>query len=370
MICACRKKEIRILVVTGSSGGHIFPALSLLDSLKNKAPDIQALLVLPRRSTRYHLGGLKYPLRYISFSPIKFSLGLSNIMSILRFFKGITEELAVLLKFRPRIVVGFGSLASLPLILFARAGGRKTLIHEQNVIPGRANRLLVFFTNRIALSFSASSNYLKCSRSKIVVTGNPLRQEMHPIDKVKARDYFGLSQDRLTILVSGGSQGSHNINSGFLKMVSLLADKYRIQVIHLSGEDDYEIVRQQYQKIKVEARVFDFCSAMQYAYSASELVISRAGATTIAELMLFKIPAFLVPYPYAYNHQLANARVLVDKGCAVIMNDLQFSVGQGQEILENILGNSHELERMHNNYQGPDAAEAAGRLRDAVLALV
>jgi UDP-N-acetylglucosamine--N-acetylmuramyl-(pentapeptide) pyrophosphoryl-undecaprenol N-acetylglucosamine transferase len=357
-------------VVTGSSGGHIFPALSLLDSLKEQSPEIETLLLLPKRSIKNQIGDFKYPVRYVSFSTLKLSLDPRNILSILRFLKGASEELLVLWKFRPAVVVGFGSLASLPLILFARAAGIKTIIHEQNVIPGRANRFLAFFSNSIALSFTATKNYLKCPVEKIVVTGNPLRQEIRPIARAKARDYFRLNQDRFTILVSGGSQGSQSINSGFLKIAPLLAERYSLQVIHSSGGKDYAAVQQQYRKARIEARVYSFLSAMQYAYSASDLVISRAGATTIAELMLFKIPALLVPYPYAYKHQLANARVLAKQGCAVLLDDAQFTGGEAREVLEKIIGNNQELEKMRNNYKGFDADKAVGRLRDAVLALV
>jgi len=364
------KGGIKILVVTGSSGGHIFPALSLLESLKEKAPDMESLLILPRRSIKNQLGNLSCPTSYLSFSPVKFNLGFSNIVSILKLFKVAAEELVILLRFRPRIVVGFGSLVTLPLIMFARASGRKILIHEQNLIPGKANRFAVFFANRIALSFSATANYLKCSRQKIVLTGNPLRRQMQPVERLAARDYFGLSRDRFTILVSGGSQGSRSINSGFLKIISSLAGRYHIQVVHLSGEKDYEMVLEQYRKINIEARVFKFSDAMPYAYSCADLVIARSGATTIAELMLFKIPALLVPYPYAYNHQLANARVLADRGCAFILDDAEFAAGQSRGALEDILNNSQELERLRNNYQGLDSLGARERLCDAVLALI
>jgi len=370
MIGTDPKNGARILVITGSSGGHIFPALGLLDTLKEQNPSIETLLLLPRCSMKNQIANFKYPLRYLSFSPIRLSLDFSNIMSILRFFKGASEELSALWEFRPDVVVGFGSLVSLPLILLARAARIKTIIHEQNVIPGRANKLLAFFSNRIALSFAATKDYLKCPAEKLVVTGNPLRQEIAFIDKARARDYFRLSQDRFTILVSGGSQGSHSINGGFLKIAPLLAERYPLQVIHSSGEKDYAALQQQYQRGGIEARVYSFLRAMQYAYSASDLVISRAGATTIAELMLFKIPALLVPYPYAYKHQLANARVLADRGCAIILDDAQFAQGEGRQILGKIIGDSKELEKMRNNYNGFDASEAAGRLRDAVLRLV
>ncbi|MFA5114513.1 MAG: UDP-N-acetylglucosamine--N-acetylmuramyl-(pentapeptide) pyrophosphoryl-undecaprenol N-acetylglucosamine transferase, partial [Candidatus Omnitrophota bacterium] len=295
MMSASCLKSARVMAVAGSSGGHIFPAVSLLDSLRESEPSAEVLLLLPRRSIKDRIGVLEYPVVAISIIPVKLGLDLRNLIAILRFLKGSFEELTALLKFRPNLVVGFGSISSIPLVLFARMAGIKTLIHEQNVIPGRANRFLAFFADKIALSFADTGVYLKCPKEKLIVTGNPLRRQMAPLDKTEARGYFGLSRDKFTILVSGGSQSSSNINEGFLKVSKRLRGRFSFQLIHLAGRNDCEHLREEYERSGIEARVFSFLDAMQYAYSASDAAVSRAGATTIAELIFFRLPAILVP---------------------------------------------------------------------------
>ena len=366
MMGASGAKTAKVLAVTGSSGGHIFPAISLLDSLKENEPSAEVLLVLPGRSIKDLIGSLGYPAADVSIVPLRLSLGPGNIAAALRFLKGSFEELAVLLRFRPDLVVGFGSLSSVPMVLFARIWGIKTMVHEQNVMPGMANRLLAFFADRVALSFADTADYLKCPRHKMIVTGNPLRRQMAPLDKAEARDYFGLSRDKFTILVSGGSQSSSNVNEGFLKAVRQLRERSSFQLIHLAGRNDCRRLREEYEKNGIEARVFSFLDSMQYAYSASDVAVSRSGATTIAELIFFRIPAILVPYPHARKHQYANAEVLRRSGCAVIVEDEEFGKSGAARILEGLLQNKEELSRMRSNYQGLESRSSRERMREAV----
>ncbi len=326
---------MRVLVVTGASGGHIFPALSFLDTLKDKHKETDTLLVLPKRSRKSLILLDAYKVKYLSISPIEFSFNLRNLIAVLTFFKGSLESIFIMFEFRPDIVVGFGTIDCLPLLLLAWIFRVKTLIHEQNVLPGRANRLLARFSDRIAISFEETREHLKAHEKKIVLTGNPIRKELERIDRIKALGFFGFKEDKLTILVMGGSLGSQRINGAFLKAVSLLSDTSKLQAIHIAGIKDYELMKARYKNLNIDSRVFGFLNAMQYAYSACDLVVSRAGASSITEIMFFGLPAILIPYPYAYKHQLNNAKVLERKGCAFIIKD--------EELDENILGDRIEL---------------------------
>src|SRR4030042_1525803 len=173
---------MKILVATGASGGHILPALSFIHALRNKDPRIDALLVIPKRSLKYNLPPVNVKVKYVSFSPIKLSLELKSLIALLKFFQGTLESLILLLEYKPDIVVGFGSLDSIPLVFFAWMARIKTLIHEQNVTPGRANRLLAKFSDKIAVSFEETMSYWQDYRKKIVLTGNPLREDLIPIE--------------------------------------------------------------------------------------------------------------------------------------------------------------------------------------------
>lgn len=344
---------VRVLVVTGASGGHIFPALSFLDALKDKAKKIETLLVIPSSSIKSQILLEGYKVRYLSISPIKLRLSLSDLIAIFRFLKGSLESLILLIEFRPDIVVGFGSLDSVPLLLFAWLFRIKTLIHEQNVIPGKANRLLAKFVDRIAISFFETKDYFKKSiQQRLTLTGNPIRKQLKRIDKEQALSFFGFEADKFTILVMGGSLGSSRINTCFLKAISKITDKSRFQVIHLTGIKDYDLSNKSYKDLNLEVKLFTFLKDMQYAYSASDLVICRAGATTIAELINFSSPAIIIPYPFAYKHQLSNAKVLEEKGSAIIISDNELNPDSLRQTIQSLVDNPAQLEAMHLAYNG------------------
>jgi UDP-N-acetylglucosamine--N-acetylmuramyl-(pentapeptide) pyrophosphoryl-undecaprenol N-acetylglucosamine transferase len=361
---------MRALIVTGASGGHIFPALSIIDNLKAQQKNIHTLLVLPKRSLKTQIAVDGYNIKYISTPKIELRPGLRNPAVIFGLLKGSLESFFILFEFRPDIVIGFGSLDSVPLILLAWLFRIRTLIHEQNVIPGKANRLLAMIADKVATSFFETRNYLKINPQKIVFTGNPLRPQLKQINEPEAVSFFGLELDKITILIMGGSQGSQRINQGCLKAISLVSDKSRFQVIHISGPNDYDLLNRSYKNLNVQYRLFTFLKEMQYAYSCSCLVVCRAGATTIAELINFKLPAVLIPYPFAYQHQYNNARILEDKGCAIIVNDTQLEDNRLREVISGLIDNPDRIKKMRSAYKDIRQNNANDSFIDEVISLV
>lgn len=315
------KKKARVLVVTGSSGGHIFPALAFLDALEAGYKGAEALMLLPENSIVpcEERSGLK--VKYIPFPVFRTKSDFKKISNIIKLIKGSLESMLAVLKFQPDVAVGFGSLPSVPVLICAWLLREKTMIHEQNVIPGQANKLLGMLVDRIAVSFEKTKIYFSSCRNKIIMTGNPIRKGLVEVERVNALNYFGFSPDKFTILVTGGSQGSHKINAEFAQALALFSDKDAFQVIHLCGKSDFEYLKEKYVKLGIKHAVFSFFDAMQYAYSASDLVLCRAGATTIAEILFYGVPAIFVPYPYARKHQQENALVMEEKGCGIIIDD-------------------------------------------------
>lgn len=360
---------MKILAITGASGGHIFPALGFLDTLKNRDKNLDTLLVLPKKSLTNQRENLAHKLNYVSISTIKLGFAFKNLASILRFFKGALESIFILSEFRPDIVVGFGSLVCIPMILFAWLFRRKTLLHEQNVIPGRANRFLAKFADKIAISFAETGDYFKDYKRKVILTGNPMRKELKRIDKNKALSFFEFKSDKFTLLVMGGSQGSHRINLGFLRAVSAISDKSGFQVIHLAGPRDHDLLKDGYRALNINFHLFNFLEPMQFAYSACDLVVSRAGAATVAEIILFGLAAIIIPYPFAYMHQTSNARVLENIGSGIIIQDNALSSDMLSKNIEHLLNNPERLKAMrscYNNFSFPNANDL---LADAVLSL-
>jgi UDP-N-acetylglucosamine--N-acetylmuramyl-(pentapeptide) pyrophosphoryl-undecaprenol N-acetylglucosamine transferase len=360
---------MKIIVVAGASGGHIYPALAFLESLKDGKVVTEALLVLPLRSIKADFNSSGYQIKYISSARASFSLSLKNIISIFHSLKGFWESLCIFLKFKPDIVVGFGSIDSIAMVMLAWFFRAKVLIHEQNVIPGKANKFLAKFADCLAISFPESRRYFDLPAGKLALTGNPIRQGLKRLSKEEALRPFSLEKNKFTILVMGGSQGSQNINSAFLKVAAQLKDRSKLQVIHLLGRGDCQEASQIYKKMDIKAKVFNFFSSMEFAYSAADLAICRTGATTIAELIHFTLPAVLMPYPDVSVHQLENAEILREKGAGVIINEAELKGDRLKELLESYLNNPDRVLTMRAQYAGLFESDAANELIKLVRSL-
>lgn len=358
---------MRVLIVTGSSGGHIFPALALAERLKKLDQDV--LLVLPEDGRKKTVFTDSTPTEYIWAAKLDFSLNKTNLVGFYFFLKGAGQALRIILRFKPLVVVGFGSLNSISLIYWAWLFRIKTIIHEQNVVAGRANRLLAKFVDRVAVSFSQTYKYLDLPDGKVVLTGNPLRDSLVRREKKEALDFFKLKEGKFTILITGGSQGAHKLNAVCLEALSIYQMKPDLQIIHISGMPDYAWLKDGYARTTLFYKLFDFLPEMQYAYSAADLVICRAGATTIAELGRFRVPAILVPYPFAYAHQLANAQVLTSIGAAEILFDADLSAPKLKQRLHEYFCNQEKLKVMQKAYQELPVWDSTTMLADEVLSL-
>lgn len=361
---------MKFLVVTGSSGGHIFPAVSLIQALKDKDFTADILFILPdvSRDIPLALGDLCRT-EYLCIPAPKLQLDFSNFRAILKLVKGVFKSFFILIGYRPDVVIGFGARTSLPLVLLAWVFRIKTLIHEQNVIPGRANKLLSRFVDRAAISFEQTRKYLAVSPQKIVLTGNPLRRQLKMAAPLEAFNFFGFEKNKFTVLVAGGSQGSRRVNQYFLKAASLIADKPKLQVIHITGNNEYPLIKNAYQDLGLNAKVVPFFDKMEYAYSICDIVISRAGATTIAELIKFKLPAVLIPYPFAYQHQLANAKVLLGMGSAIVLEEDKLEELFLARLLDDLMKNPDRIKDMRLGYQDNAALEADQLLAEEVFSL-
>lgn len=340
---------MRILAVAGSSGGHIFPAAGFLDECKAAYPGTSTMLVLPARSIEDPALAREHQVCRISAGSLSLKPCRKNIVSLFLFLKSFFESIVLLARFKPDIVAGFGSIASVPVVICAWLFRITVIIHEQNVLPGRANRALAYIADRIAVSFEQSKGFFGGNKDKVVWTGNIVRRSLVRIEKRSARRHFGLDPDKRTILVMGGSQASRRINFVFAGVFKDLPWRDECQVIHLCGEADRHALEREYAGSIRSVRLIGFLREMEYAYSAADLAICRAGATTIAELAAYRLPAVLVPYPHAYGHQEFNAKVLSGKGCAVIVADGQMAGGSLRSAIEAVAGNCAAMERSFDN---------------------
>ena len=313
---------MKIMLVSGGTGGHIFPALRLLEEIKKqKIADV----IFITSSRKQNMDILKKENIEFSTLPI---IGWEhrNILYILFFILtlilGTMKSFVLLLKFKPDVVMGFGGYVSGPILFLAALIKIKTVIHEQNVYPGKTNRILAKVVDKIAVNFPKTLDYLKGLESKVIVSGNPVRRGLEKTSKSV--------QPGFRILVVGGSQGSHTLNSLVPRALRLIINNGLIvnpvSVIHISGYKEYADVLGYYNDLTVEHKVFPFTYEIDRFYHECDFVIARAGATTVTELLYLGKPAILVPYPYGDSHQFYNAEVLKEMNGAVLLEEKGLSV--------------------------------------------
>lgn len=361
---------MRILVASGSSGGHLFPALAFLEAFRPQHPGAEIRLVVPRKRAANIVLPPGYDVSYIRSGALVFKPGLGMVRAAADLIAGWFQSLSIVVRFRPDVAVGFGSIASIPVLVWAKLLGKRVAIHEQNVIPGRANRLLAHFADIIAVSFEKTREYWPGRQERMIVTGNPVRADIRPVNKDEAVRSFGLDPARFTVLVMGGSQGSLSVNQGCMKLFASLSGKGQLQVIHLSGNKAQRELEEFYRSQSIPANVTTFCDRMSYAYSASDLALCRSGATTLQELIMFGLPALLVPYPHAYRHQWANAALVAHHAASVIVEDEEIGSPKTANILDQLIQDRRRLARMRENYRMlkvHDGRNAALLLAEAVL---
>lgn len=319
----------RVLIASGGSGGHIFPAIALARALKDKNPDIEIMFVgSSKELDRRIFEKEKFRYSLISANKLPYGISFKLIPFFFRLKLDILKMFFLFASYRPDVVVGFGGYVSFPAIFTAYILNVPKVIHEQNVVPGRANKVLLKLANRVALSFDATREFVRDCAPKTVVTGNPIRREMLKGDRSLGIKRFGLEESKFTILIVGGSQGAHALNEKFIGALSIIDESTRssMQVIHITGVKDYEWAVGAYSGIRnLEYRIFSFIDRIEEAYSASDLIVTRSGASAIFEMAAFAKPMILVPYPHAMSHQAENARVFSERGAAIQIDEKELS---------------------------------------------
>ncbi len=313
--------SVRIIFAGGGTGGHLFPALAIAEEIRAVAPSADILFVGTKKRIEADVVP-KHGFRFatISISGFRRRLRPDTFLYPFKVILALMQARAILKKMNPHVVVGTGGYVSGPVLFMASLHGIPTLIQEQNSYPGVTTRLLGKMVSEVHLTFEESRSYLS-RKDNLVVTGNPTRRSLEGVSPAEAAAYFGFSGSAKTILVVGGSLGAHSLNIAFVAHAAEILDLgYRI--IWQTGPADLEMVRSRIAAGPGKLWIQPFIERMEYAYAASDLVICRAGATTLAELAVAGKPSILVPYPHATaNHQMANARSVQAHGAAEVIED-------------------------------------------------
>lgn len=356
---------MKVLITGGGTGGHVYPGLAILQALLSHevayagSPSGLEKNVLKR-----------YP---IPFYPIHSGkLAGKNLpqktMGLFLTALGFLQSLRLLCRMKPDVVIGTGGYVSSPVLLASCLLRTPTLILEQNLLPGKTTRFFSRFVSRVLVSFEESKAYLPNAAVKF--TGNLIRPEIGAISKEEGCRRLGLSCEKIVITVMGGSQGARAINRALLEALPLLREK-PWQIVHLTGKAGFQEVERESKKLLPQGalvyRPVPFCEEMEAVYGASDLIVSRAGATSLAEIRAAGKPSILIPYPYAAeNHQELNARWLEKQGrCLVVLED-QLSPELLAQSLEKLIGNPELRKKMSEKTSQSAQRDALASILKAV----
>ena len=358
----------KIIIAGGGTGGHLFPALAIGETLEKDGMQVKYI---------GSKNGIEATGNYIEKNKIElldlygisrsFSLNSfkKNILLILKVIKSYIKVKNTINSFNPDLVIGTGGYScAIPLYL-AQKKNIHTAIQEQNVLPGLTTKKFSRKSTIVFTAFDESKKYL--DNCNLFLSGNPIRKRIKEKDCVEAKKAFNLNPDKFTMLIIGGSQGARSINKHFQKNITKYIDK-GIQIIWQTGDNSSDIIRDiNYDNVLK----FDFIDDIENAYAASDLVISRAGATAISEILFLKKPSILIPYPYASdNHQEINAKVLENSGAAVMIKENEFkSLSLEKKIFE-LFESRKALDEISLNTSKLSNPSASGVIKDKIKEII
>jgi len=363
---------MRLIIAGGGTGGHLFPGVALAEELRAREPAAAVRFVGTSRGIEARvLPELGWELVLIEVSGLKTVGALGALRGVLRLPRALLQARRVVKAFDPDVVVGVGGYASGPVVLMARLMGVKTAILEQNSLPGLANKILGRFVHAVFLAFAETRRFFK--PGKILMTGNPIRRDillaLQASSSAPAPASASSSADAaepLRLFAFGGSQGAAALNLIVADAVGLLTARgVGVDVVHQTGDAHLEATRVRYQAAGASADLRPFIKDMAAEYRRADLVIARAGATTVAELGVVGRPAILVPYPFAAdNHQEINAREMADAGAALMYRQSELSPEKLADAVADLAAHRERLARMGSAMKALGKPGAAAAILD------
>lgn len=352
--------KMKFVIAGGGTGGHVFPALAIGRAMLKEYPDADITFVGTVRGIESRVIPREgYDIRFIRSEGLVGKNLISMLRSVIKVPLSMKDASRILRDIRPQLVLGVGGYSSGPVVFCARLLGIPTVIHEQNTLPGLTNRMLGKIADTVAVTYHESMKYFP--RDKTYLTGNPVREEITHGDRERGFRTFHLDRQRFTVFVFGGSLGASNINRAVGESLACLEPvKDRIQFLHQTGEKEFGQMKALYRDRGFSGTVVPFAYDMADAYAVADLLVSRAGATTLAELTACGKAAILVPYPFsAGNHQVINAKKLWDIGAAQMILDRDLNGRTLSDMIRFLMedrGAIAEMERTSKSLGNPDAA--------------
>ena len=351
-----------IVVATGASGGHMFPAISVAVELKKRG--YNCVFVGGGKSFKSTISAYGFESIELPASPWNVKNPIKKVKAILNLACAFFKAFSILHKYKACTVFGTGGYATVAAVLSGKISGIPTIIQEQNVMPGRANKFLFKWVDRVCLSFNESRHYLKYRPQTFVVTGNPIREAVEAAAKVEREE-----DGKFRLLILGGSQGARVLSDVVPAAVDLLHDdkKERLVVIQQCRAEDVDRVKKEYEKMGVESEVSAFFEDAPARVRQSHLVVGRSGASTVNECTLLGRAAVFVPLKLADGHQMQNAQVMAGAGAAIIIDQTQFTAERLAQELIHFMKDSVHLQNMEKASLSIAQYDAAQKVADEVV---
>jgi len=357
----------RILVAGGGTGGHVYPALATIEALKERG-NFQFLYVggkggIETRIVPQH----NLPMRTIWISGFTRSLTVKNLLFPFKLVSSLISSWKIVRDFKPEVAIGMGGYVTGPILYMASRTGVPVLIQEQDAHPGVTTRLLARYAQKICLAFEQAAKHFDAYRQKLIITGNPIRK-MGETTREQAIAHWKLDADKRTLFVFGGSQGSRAINNAINALLpQLLADK-TIQIIWQTGRGEYEAVKAELSVNDKRVLVLPYIENMPTAFAAADVIVCRAGASSLAELAIAGKSTILVPYPYAAgNHQELNSRMVEEAGAAIMVKEGEKWADNLFAALSTLLESSEKRAEQGRAWKTLARPGAAGRIAEEIV---
>lgn len=360
----------KYLISGGGTGGHIFPAVSIANELRRRDPKCEILFVgAEGRMEMERVPAAGYDIVGLKVEGLDRKNILRNVKVVWNLLRSMRKVRRVIKDFRPDVAVGVGGYASGAALKVAQQMGIPVVLQEQNSFAGVTNKMLAKGAEKICVAYTGMERFFPAD--KIILTGNPVRQNLlATIDKKEAYEYFGLNPDKPTLMVMGGSLGARTVNQAMIAGLAKLKEA-GIQVIWQTGKLYYEQIKSDLsdQSDLSDIKILDFLARMDYAYAVADLVVSRAGASSISELSLLGKSSILVPSPnVAEDHQTHNARALSDKGAAILVKDVD-AVDTLVDIALETIASKEKLQSLSDNVLKLAYPNSAEKIVDEIVKL-
>lgn len=366
---------MKVLITGGGTGGHVYPAISIADEIKKRYKDVDILFI----GTEKGLESDVVPKAGYKFKPItvkgfRRKISIDTIKTFSAMIKGFFQAKKILKEFKPDIIVGTGGYVVGPVMLQGFFMGIKTIVHEQNAIPGITVKILSKFVNLVLLSYEESEEYFK-KKNNLILTGNPVRKEFSLLDKSKCRKDINIGEDIKFIFSVGGSGGAKGLNDAAINLIKKYNNSEKISMIHVTGKLYYDKFNLQLENENIV--LGNNIQVLKYAYDipkymkAADIMISRAGALILSEIAIVGIPSVLIPSPnVAHNHQEYNARVFEKKGAAIMIAEKDLKEDSLFRIIEEHIYLNEHLEMMSKNAKKLGILKACENIVDETIKML